>query len=326
MNKPGVPAPGLEHRFGRELASMRGVRFQELRAKEMMNRLSGQGMPFGWTLNPFRGCEIGCRYCYARPTHEYLGHSGPEEFEARIYVKRGDMGGLRAALRRARDTGQEVAIGTATDPYQPAELRFSVTRGVLRAAGSVPGLRLGITTKSTSITRDLELLRQVAATCELTVNISLISLDADLLRRIEPRAPRPDLRLRAMRVLAEAGIHTRIFVMPILPLITDGEPSLRALLEAARAAGAREAVSNVLFLRGSTREYFLEFAGREFPWVRARYEELYRGSAYAPREYRDRIERLVRELAAKVGLDARGRGQRVREERPRPPRQLALIW
>src|SRR5262249_4775716 len=155
-------------------------------------------------------------------THEYLGHTDPEEFEERIYVKRGDSSGLLADLKRARDGGQEVAIGTATDPYQPAEGRFEITRGVLEAASRVPGLRVGITTKSATIARDCDLLARIAQSGDLHVNFSVISLDAELLRLIEPRAPRPDLRLRAMRTLSEAGVPTRLFVMPVLPLLTDG--------------------------------------------------------------------------------------------------------
>jgi DNA repair photolyase len=324
MPRPGVPAPGFVKRFGQIVDERRAVRFQELTSRDLMNRLNTPGMPFDWTLNPFRGCELGCLYCYARPTHEYLGHSEPEEFEQHIYVKRGDTGRLRETLRRACASGHELAIGTATDPYQPAEGRFEITRSVLREVRRVPGLRVGITTKSTAITRDRDLLAEIARTCPLTVNVSLISLDADLLRRIEPRAPRPDLRLRALRVLAEAGIPTRLFVMPVLPVIPDGERSLRELLEAGRGAGAREAISNVLFLRGSTRTFFLDFVKRELPWALPRYLELYRESAYAPRDYRDAIEQRVRRLCRELGFESRTREDRM--GRGGQPRQLALTW
>ena len=145
-------------------------------------------MPFGWTVNPFRGCEVGCRYCYARPTHEYLGHTDPLDFEERIYVKTTDMSRLLRDLKRARDSGQEVAIGAATDPYQPAESRFRITRRVLEAMVRVPGLRVGITTKCTGLVRDIDLLRELASGSDLRVNISLISLDHALLRL--SRAPR----------------------------------------------------------------------------------------------------------------------------------------
>src|SRR5262249_35894307 len=136
-------------------------------------------------------------------------------------------------LRRARRSGQCIAIGTATDPYQPAEGRLEVTRRVLEAARMVPGLYLSITTKSTLIARDAGLLHEIAAASDVTVNLSITTLDAALVRRLEPRAPRPDLRFAAMKALADAGIAARLFVMPILPGLTDGEPNLRALLAAA---------------------------------------------------------------------------------------------
>lgn len=328
---PGVPAPGFARRMGEVVDSRRAATFQELQSVELMNRLKpgpgGGGMPFGWTVNPYRGCEIGCVYCYARPTHEYLGHADPVEFESRIYVKRAEPGRLHEALKKARASGEEVALGTATDPYQPADGRFRVTRDVLRAVTRVRGLRLGITTKSASIVRDLDLLKEIAAESSLIVNISLISLDADLLRLLEPRAPRPDLRLSAMRALAGAHVPVRLFVMPILPGITDGEPGLRELLAAARAAGAREAVWNVLFLRGSARGFFLDYVRREMPWLSARYEALYAQGTRAQAEYRGMVEGRVERLAREVGLGGLTREDRIRREAaPAPSRQLELVW
>jgi DNA repair photolyase len=325
--KPPAPAPGFAGRFGDVVDRRRGTEFQELRSENLVNRLSGASMPFGWTVNPFRGCEIGCRYCYARSTHEYLGHGDPAEFEERIYVKRAGDRKLAASLLRARESGQEIAIGTATDPYQPAEGRFAVTRGVLEAMARVPGLRVGLTTKSTGILRDREILARLARTAELWVNVSLISLDADLLRDIEPRAPRPDLRLDAVRLLAAAGIRTRLFLMPVLPLLTDGEAGLRELLAAALAAGAREVISQPLFLRTEmTWRFFLEFVGTQYPWALPRYRELYPRPGNAPPAYRQEIERRVSRLAAEVGFPSRTREERVRAEAPARPRQLAIEW
>ena len=327
MSEAGVPAPGFVKRIGEVVDERRGIRFQELSCRSLINRLSGTAMPFGWTANPYRGCEFGCRYCYARPTHEYLGHCSAEEFEERIYVKRAETRRLLAELRRARDSGQEVAIGTATDPYQPAESRFEITRGVLEAISRVPGLRIGITTKSVLITRDLDLLREVARGSDLRVNMSLISLDSDLLRLIEPRAPRPHLRLRAVETLARAGVGTRLFIMPVLPLLTDGEAGLRALLEAARAVGAEEAICQPLFLRNAlTRDFFLAFVEREFPWALPRYRELFPTPGSAPREYREVVEREVARLAWEAGFKARSREERVRAEAPPRSRQLSLMW
>ena len=326
MNKAGMPAPGFIGRMGPVVDARRHVEFHELDSVNLMNRLTGPSTPFDWTVNPYRGCELGCRYCYARPTHEYLGHADPQEFEERIYVKRADSERLVATLRRARAAGQEVAIGTATDPYQPAEGRFHVSETVLRAILRVPGLRVGITTKCAAITRDLPLLAEVSAGSTLIVNMSLISLDRELLRLLEPRAPRPDLRLRAMAELSAAGIRTRLFAMPILPFLTDGEDSLRDLLGAAAKAGAGQAIWNVLFLRGSTRPFFMDFLRREMPWLRARYTALYSGGPSADAEYRETVDRRMERLGREVGLAGLPREERVRQEGPRCGRQLSLFW
>jgi DNA repair photolyase len=189
--KPSLPAPAFAGRFGDVVDKRRGAAFQELRSENLLNRLNGTAMPFGWTVNPFRGCEVGCRYCYARSTHEYLGHADPREFEERIYVKRAGSRKLVASLLRARETGQEIAIGTATDPYQPAEGRFAITRSVLEAMEQVPGLRVGLTTKSTGVLRDREILGRLARNGDLWVNISLISLDRTSCGRSSPAPPGP---------------------------------------------------------------------------------------------------------------------------------------
>ncbi|HET7876498.1 MAG TPA: radical SAM protein [Methylomirabilota bacterium] len=321
-----MPAPGFVKRIGAVVDRRRGVEFQELRARSLVNRLNLPSMPFGWTINPFRGCEFGCRYCYARPTHEYLGHADPREFEERIYVKQAEPSRLLADLKRARESGREIALGAATDPYQPAEGRFEVTRSVLRAIARVAGLRVGLTTKSTLVTRDLDLLKEIAASSDLWVNFSVISLDAALLRVIEPRAPRPDLRLGAMRTLAEAGLRTRLFAMPVLPLLTDSERALRDLLRAAHEAGARETICQPLFLRTpSAHAFFFEFLGSEFPWAVRRYRALYPAPGNAPRAYREMIEGRVQRLARQAGFSARSREERVRDESP-GRRQLSLVW
>src|SRR5215470_2586406 len=288
--KPGVAAPGMAERLGVTVDARRGVEYHQLHSKDLLNKFNGRPMPFGWTVNPYRGCEMACRYCFARHTHEFLGLNDRVAFERRIYVKDAERDRLVAELRRARRSGQIVAIGTATDPYQPAEGRFEVTRRVLEAARAVPGLHLSITTKSTLVSRDTDLLREISAASEVTVNLSITTVDAALARRLEPRAPRPDLRLRAMQELADGGVAARLFIMPILPLLTDGEDNLRALLQGAHDAGAIGAESNVLFLRPGTREIFLEFLAIDFPRLLPEYARLYQGSAYAPADYVREIE------------------------------------
>lgn len=322
----GVPAPAFVKRIGVIVDRRRSVEFRPLETEELVNRLKDSRFPFGWTVNPYRGCELGCRYCYARPTHGYLGHADPSEFEKRVYVKQADPARLASRLRRALESGEEVAIGAVTDPYQPAEARFGVTRQVLEAIARVDGLRVGITTKSAGIVRDSTLLARIATRCDLMVNISLASMDASLLRRIEPRAPRPDLRLEAMAKLVEVGVPARLFAMPVLPYLTDSEPALRALFAAARRAGAREAIWNVLFLRGETRGFFLDFIGSEFPELLPRYRALYGGGSAAAPAYRERVERLAARIALGEGFPARSRSARMAAERPARPRQLLLEW
>ena len=310
-------------RLGPTIDERRGVEYHELRSKDLLTRLNASPMPFGWTVNPYRGCEMGCHYCFARYTHEFLGLGDPEAFERTIYVKEIDRDRLVTEFRRARRSGQTVALGTATDPYQPAEGRFDVTRRILEAAREVPGLHLSITTKSTLVTRDAGLLRTIAEASEVTVNLSITTTDPALARRLEPRAPRPDLRFGAMRTLADSGVATRLFIMPILPGLTDDEANLRTLLAAARDAGAGEAESNVLFLRPGTRETFMRFLAIEFPRLVPEYERLYRGSAYARPDYVREVEQRVRRLAAEAGLSARRRADRPDQG---APRQLSLVW
>lgn len=320
--KKGVPAPTMAARMGGTVDARRDVDFRELRAASLVNRVANRPLPFGWTVNPYRGCEMGCHYCFARYTHEFLGFTDPAEFERAIYVKRIARVALVAELRRASRSGLAVAMGTATDPYQPAEARHRVARLVLEAATEVPGLHLSITTKSALVTRDIDLLVPLAARSELSVNVSITTLDAALARRLEPRAPRPDLRVAALATLAAAGIPARMFVMPILPFITDGEENLRALFTAARDAGAG-VESNVLFLRSGTREAFFAFLEAERPDLLDRYRRLYARSAYARADYVADTEARVRRIAADVGV-----AQQRRADRPvaRPAEQLALVW
>src|SRR2546428_11870638 len=165
--KPGVAAPGMRDRVGRALEEGRGVEYRELGAASLVNRFNARPMPSGWTVNPSRGCEMASKYCFARYTHEFLGENDPVAFERRIYVKLTDPGSLVAELKRARRSGLLVALGTATDPYQPADTQFQVTRRVLHAPAQVVGVRLSITTKSSLVRRDLVLLQDIAARSEI---------------------------------------------------------------------------------------------------------------------------------------------------------------
>ncbi len=315
----------MASRLGDVIDERHKSEYHELRSSDLLNRCTATRMPFGYTVNPYRGCSTGCVYCYARYTHDFLGHNDPREFERLIYVKRGDAATLRRSLERARRSGLLVALGTVTDPYQAGEGRFEITRDVLRAARDAPGVRVSITTKGTLVTRDLDLLRAIAERSEISVNFSITTTDLDLARKLEPRAPRPDLRFRAMREVSAAGITTRLFLMPVLPYLTDGAANLRALMTAAREAGADAAECNLLFLRDGTREFFFAFLAAEFPELLPQYRALYAGSAYVPVDTARAVEARVNRIAAEVGLAGSRRADRP-VGYPRVARQLALAY
>lgn len=199
---------------GESMREGHNVEYFTLLAKSLLNRcVSGRQMPFTWTINPYRGCEFGCRYCYARYTHEFMEMRDGIEFEQKIYVKQRAAELLRQELRRVK-SGEAIALGTATDPYQPAEKRYEVTRGILKEFARHRGFKLGIITKSNLVVRDLDVLREVASANELSVHVTITTLDPDLARILEPRAPRPDLRLAAVRSLAEAGLRVGLSCSP----------------------------------------------------------------------------------------------------------------
>src|SRR5215472_10109240 len=196
------------------------VEYFEIAARSVLNRCR-PGMPFRWSINPYRGCEFGCKYCYARYTHEFMEFDATE-FENRIHAKVGMGEILRRELRKT-DKGEAIALGTATDPYQPAERRFGRTRSILEVFARESGRYLGITTKSDLVMRDLDLLCEIARRNVLGVHITITTLDEKLARLLEPRAPRPELRLQAVEKLSQAGIRTAVFPNPIMPGLTDGE-------------------------------------------------------------------------------------------------------
>ena len=282
----------------------RGTEYFVLPVRSILNYCDSPRVPFNWTVNPYRGCEFGCRYCYARYTHEFMELDGGE-FERKIYVKK-DAGALMARdLENKKVCGEHIAIGTATDPYQPAEGEFGVTRGILEQMAEREGLNLSITTKSDRVVRDIDLLKRIAARSSITINLSVTTLRTRLARLLEPRAPRPDLRLAAVRRLREAGLAAGVFAMPILPGITDSEEDLDALASAAKDAGAVWFAGSVLFLMPASLRQFLPFVGSHFPKLAARYREWYLHKGNAPESYRDEITARVRDLRKKYALGSR---------------------
>ena len=282
----------------------RGTEYFLLPVKSILNHCESTRVPFSWTVNPYRGCEFGCQYCYARYTHEYMELDG-NEFEKKIYVKL-DSGPLaRRDLGMQKVQGEHIAIGTATDPYQPAEREFGATRAILEQMAARKGLSISITTKSDQVLRDVDLLRRIAENSGVSVNLSITTMRTRLARILEPRAPRPDLRMRAVQELRRAGIAAGVFAMPVLPGITDREEDLDGLARAARDAGAQWFAASVLFLMPSSQKQFLPFLDAKFPKLARHYREWYSREAYAPETYRQEISARVAALRKKYGLGIR---------------------
>jgi DNA repair photolyase len=258
-------------------------------------------MPFTWTINPYRGCEFACKYCYARYTHEFMEMRDGIEFEQKIYAKQHAADLLRQELRRVK-AGEEIAIGTATDPYQPIEKKLEITRAILQEFARHSRFDLGIVTKSAMIVRDIDLLKEISRHNQISVNCTVTTADADLARILEPRAPRPDLRLQALRKLRDAGIRAGVICAPVLPGITDGPRQLEAVVCAAAEAGATYIYANPLFLKPCSAAVFLPFLKENFPTLVPEYEKRFKDRAFLPLPYRKRISELFASLRAKYGI------------------------
>jgi DNA repair photolyase len=278
-------------------------------------------MPFTWTVNPYRGCAMGCRYCYAAYTHEFMGIETPEEFHTTVFVKRGAEAGTAAVLGRIVRSGKRIALGTATDPYQPGEARERVTRRFLEMVAQHRNVRLGITTKGSLVLRDLDLLVRIHRRSTLSVHVSLISPHADLVRRLEPLAPPPAVRLEVMRRLAAAGIEVWLALAPVLPAITDGEEDLDRLLGEVSAAGVERLFHNVLFLRSPTKEKYLRWLEAAFPQYLEAYRRAYGRRVYLEGRYRDQVRERIERLRKRHGIEA-AHGE---NPEPEPPVQLRLL-
>jgi DNA repair photolyase len=302
-----------------------------LPVKSILNSCDSKRVPFEWTINPYRGCEFGCKYCYARYTHEYMELDG-SEFEKKIFVKQ-DAAPLLAwdmahkySYASAASEGtrpDHIAIGTATDPYQPAEREYGVTRACLEELTKREGLSISIITKSNQVVRDIDVLKRLAQRSSVCINITITTLRARLARVLEPRAPRPDLRVAAVKQLRDAGLSVGVSASPLIPGITDGEGALEAVAAAAHEAGAQWFFSGVLFLMPSSAKQFLPFVGEKFPKLAQQYQKWYSKNGYAPEEYRKKASERVAKIRQKYGF-----GSRPFEElrRAGPCTQMSLAW
>ena len=300
---PAAPLPrlgGAEHR---------GVSFESVPTRSVLNSPAATHMPF-WSVNPYIGCEFGCTYCYARDTHRWTmeraegrGRGAADDaFEKRILVKTNAPQIFLRTLDPVRIDGAPIVIGTATDPYQPAERRFRITRGLLESLLPHRGLHLGLITKSPLITRDIDLLGQLAGRHTVRIHISLAALEGRLVRRIEARSPAPHARLRALGRLAAAGLDVGLLVAPIIPGVTDGRVQLTSLFRAAKEAGARRVAGEALRLGPAARRHFLPHLAREFPDLAARYARRYGQRQTAGKDYTTALARRLDAIRQELGL------------------------
>ena len=273
-----------------------GITFHEVLCKSALNKVPDSGvLPFRFTVNAYRGCSHACRYCFARPTHEYLDLDAGADFDAQIVVKTNVADVLRRELRRPSWTRETVALGTNTDPYQRAEGRYALMPGILAALRD-SGTGMSILTKGTLLRRDLHLLTD--ADVPVSVAVSLAVGDADLHRDVEPGTPSPAARLELISAVRDAGLDCHVMVAPVLPYLTDSVAHLDDLLARIAGAGATGVTVFGLHLRGATRPSFMAWLARSYPELVGPYRALYRRGAYLPADYRemlrDRVTPLVR--------------------------------
>ena len=289
---PGYRDPAAVRRF--DAPEALDMRFYEVRAKSVLNRVPERSrMPFRWTINPYRGCSHACQYCFARPTHTYLGFDAGRDFKREIVVKVNAPEVLRTELARRSWKREHVALGTNTDPYQWVEGRYRLMRGIWEALRD-SATPCSVLTKSPLLLRDLDLMLEIAQAASFSACLSIPTLDEKAWRETEPHTPSPRARLEAVAELNRAGIPTGILIAPLMPGINDAPEQVEPLLEAAREAGARSISGVALHLRGEVRQVFMGWLRADRPELAARYEELYSRGAYAPPEERRRLARLVR--------------------------------
>jgi DNA repair photolyase len=308
------------------VGEQKDIRYFGTISKSVLNGPEVTGMGF-WSVNPYVGCAFGCAYCYARYAHRWVldrhATENPEHgdlqsardnlpswlaFERRIFVKQNAADVLRKVLRHGSEkhlallTGDTIVIGTATDPFQPAERRFRVTRSILEVLAEHPGLSICIITKSSLITRDIDLLKRINRHSRLSIHLSLISTDRELARRIEPRAPTPEARLRALARLRENDIEVGINVMPVLPAITDGHEALDGLIKAVGERGASYVNACPLRLRSTAKSRYLPFIEKEFPHLAKRYWATYAFDDKVSATYSERLKKRMTQLCEKHGV------------------------
>jgi DNA repair photolyase len=306
---PGLERIGLVRSV--QAPNFEGITFHEVLCKSALNKIpSSSNLPFAFTVNAYRGCSHACRYCFARPTHEYLDFDSGRDFDRELVVKTNVAEVLRRELFRRSWTREAVALGTNTDPYQRAEGRYALMPGIISALAD-SGTPFSILTKGTLLRRDLRQIVEAAQTLDVSVAVSLAVLDPELHRTVEPGTPTPSARLELISAITRAGLDCHVMVAPVLPYLTDSVEHLDALLGEIAAAGASGVTVFGLHLRGATRGWFLAWLASAHPELLPRYRELYGRGAYLGAGYRDELHRKVTPLVARHGLN-RSRGAMAR--------------
>jgi DNA repair photolyase len=278
------------------------MRFYEVHARSVLNRVPGRSrMPFRWTINPYRGCSHACVYCFARPTHRYLGFDAGRDFEREIVVKVNAPEVLRMELARPSWRREHVALGTNTDPYQWVESRYRLMQGIWEALRDAVN-PCSVLTKSPLLLRDLPLMLQIAQRTTISASLSIPTLDERAWRATEPHTPNPRARLEAVAELNRAGIPTGVLIAPLMPGINDAPHQLEPLLQGAIDAGARSIGGVALHLRGEVKDVFMDWLRTRRPDLVKHYQELYRSGAYAPSGERKRLSGLVRQSGTRSGF------------------------
>ncbi|WP_454117252.1 Rv2578c family radical SAM protein [Microbacterium aurum] len=320
---PGLESPAHVQAIAGLVRTVRtpefaGMTFHEVHAKSALNHVpSASAMPFDWTVNPYRGCSHACAYCFARNTHTYLDLDAGRDFDSQIVVKTNVGEVLRRELAAPSWRREPVALGTNTDPYQRAEGRYRLMPGIIDALAA-SGTPLSILTKGTLLRRDLPLLTDAAASVPVALAMSIAVFDDDLQQSIEPGTPTTSARLATVRAAADAGFRVTVFLMPILPHLTDSAPALDRALARIRDAGAARVVFGALHLRPGAKQWFWEWLEREHPDLVPAYRGLYPGAfAYAPVGYRKLLAERVRPLLRRHGLS--GGAEEDAETRPARP-------
>jgi DNA repair photolyase len=279
------------------------AKYTEIRCRSALNRV--EGMPFAWTLNPYRGCTHACHYCFARRYQTQLELGSGDEFSTMIFVKTNFVDVLRRELDHPRWTRELAALGTATDPYQPIEGHYKLSRGTLQAltVGRTP---VGLVTKGPMIIRDIDVLQDLGRAAGATVYVSVPTVDDEAWRTLEPGTAHPLQRLRAVKAMVDAGIDAGVLMAPLVPGFSTAPHKIEATVKAIADHGARFVGANLLFLDGGTRDHFMRFLAADYPALVDQYDRLY-ASKYAPKDYANRVQKTVGMLKTRYGLNNRTR-------------------